>query len=309
MNSMNFTCDVCGREVFSCTFVNGMKFCAKCYQETFGETDKDRKIADLEAKLAECEKKAYSRGHSQRDIANEIKLNALREDVANKEKRIVELKQQLAESEKENKILKDIRTLERVVPRNAQLHKLSNRDCYLKGFENAISETIRTFEETYGKEKCKLIEERDKYLTDIVKVGGYEYQIEELKQQLAEKEKSLSIKSVVRTLMKDNNLNCTFRDKTNAQIQQCGDVYNSNYGYFNFEDDYDESLNNKNDNRFDITSIDLTNQDKISFAVEQLEKAKSFCISAEDNGWCVTHKNWLEIVEYIDNQIKQLKGE
>ena len=47
-------------------------------------------------------------------------------------------------------------------------------------------------------------------------------------------------------------------------------------------------------------------QDKISFAVEQLEKAKSFCISAEDNGWCVTHKNWLEIVEYIDNQIKQL---
>ena len=309
MNSMNFTCDVCGREVFSCTFVNGMKFCAKCYQETFGETDKDRKISDLEAKLAECEKKAYSRGHSQRDIANEIKLNALREDVANKEKRIVELKQQLAESEKENKILKDIRTLERVVPRNAQLHKLSNRDCYLKGFENAISETIRTFEETYGKEKCKLIEERDKYLTDIVKVGGYEYQIEELKQQLAEKEKSLSIKSVVRTLMKDNNLNCTFRDKTNAQIQQCGDVYNSNYGYFNFEDDYDESLNNKNDNRFDITSIDLTNQDKISFAVEQLEKAKSFCISAEDNGWCVTHKNWLEIVEYIDNQIKQLKGE
>ena len=100
MSSMNFTCDVCGREVFSCTFVNGMKFCAKCYQETFGETDKDRKIADLETKLAECEKKAYSRGHSQRDIANEIKLNALREDVANKEKRIVELKQQLAECEK-----------------------------------------------------------------------------------------------------------------------------------------------------------------------------------------------------------------
>ena len=56
MSSMNFACDVCGREVFSCTFVNGMKFCAKCYQETFGETDKDRKIADLEAKLAEREK-------------------------------------------------------------------------------------------------------------------------------------------------------------------------------------------------------------------------------------------------------------
>lgn len=58
-------------------------------------------VSDLEAKLAESEKKAYSRGHSQRDIANEIKLNALREDVANKEKRIVELKQQLEEKEKE----------------------------------------------------------------------------------------------------------------------------------------------------------------------------------------------------------------
>lgn len=46
---------------------------------------------------------------------------------------------------------------------------------------------------------------------------------------------------------------------------------------------------------------------KISFAVEQLEKAKSFCISAEDNGWCITHKDWLDIVEYIDNQIKELK--
>ena len=56
MSNINLTCDSCGREVFGCTFVNGMKFCAKCYQETFGETDKDRKIADLEAKLVEKEK-------------------------------------------------------------------------------------------------------------------------------------------------------------------------------------------------------------------------------------------------------------
>ena len=59
MSSMNFTCDVCGREVFSCTFVNGMKFCAKCYQETFGETDKDIKISDLEAQIAEMQNKSF----------------------------------------------------------------------------------------------------------------------------------------------------------------------------------------------------------------------------------------------------------
>ena len=70
-------------------------------EEVFEELRTElRQFADLEAKLAESEKKAYSRGHSQRDIANEIKLNALREDVANKEKRIVELKQQLAITEK-----------------------------------------------------------------------------------------------------------------------------------------------------------------------------------------------------------------
>ena len=73
--------------------------------ETLNMLVKEHKLyKDLEAKLAESEKKAYSRGHSQRDIANEIKLNALREDVANKEKRIVELKQQLAEKEKEKEI-------------------------------------------------------------------------------------------------------------------------------------------------------------------------------------------------------------
>lgn len=35
-----FTCDVCGREVFSFNIVNGMKFCAKCYQEIFNNQQK-----------------------------------------------------------------------------------------------------------------------------------------------------------------------------------------------------------------------------------------------------------------------------
>ena len=88
MSDINFNCDVCGREVLGCTFVNGMKFCAKCYQETFGNkitTDmlldmiknagwdvdgvgvlknidaeatimkQEKQITDLEAKLAEKE--------------------------------------------------------------------------------------------------------------------------------------------------------------------------------------------------------------------------------------------------------------
>ena len=39
-SGISFTCDSCGREVFSCNIVNGMKFCAKCYQETFGNQQK-----------------------------------------------------------------------------------------------------------------------------------------------------------------------------------------------------------------------------------------------------------------------------
>ena len=51
MSYFNMVCDSCGREVYGCNIVNGMKFCAKCYQETFGETDKDKQIAQLQKQL------------------------------------------------------------------------------------------------------------------------------------------------------------------------------------------------------------------------------------------------------------------
>lgn len=95
MSSMNFTCDSCGREAFGFIFVNGMKFCAKCYQETFGETDKDRKIADLEAKLAESESKRKSLEEKVKFLTEETEENFVDGQKYN------ELKQQLAEKDKE----------------------------------------------------------------------------------------------------------------------------------------------------------------------------------------------------------------
>lgn len=67
--SIIFICDSCGREVFSCNIVNGMKFCTKCYQETFGNqqnkeryellvnslAEKDKQIAELQKQLEEKE--------------------------------------------------------------------------------------------------------------------------------------------------------------------------------------------------------------------------------------------------------------
>lgn len=60
MSYFNMVCDCCGREVHGCNIVNGMKFCAKCYQETFGETDKDKQIAELQKQLKEKEKCTYT---------------------------------------------------------------------------------------------------------------------------------------------------------------------------------------------------------------------------------------------------------
>lgn len=55
-NGISFNCDSCGREVYGCNIVNGMKFCAKCYQEIFGETNKDKQIAELQKQLEEKKK-------------------------------------------------------------------------------------------------------------------------------------------------------------------------------------------------------------------------------------------------------------
>lgn len=69
MSYFNMVCDGCGREVQGITWVNGMKFCAKCYQEIFGNknmtenlknmyeaylkslNEKDQQIAELEEQL------------------------------------------------------------------------------------------------------------------------------------------------------------------------------------------------------------------------------------------------------------------
>lgn len=51
--TIGFICDNCGREVNGCSIVNGMKFCAKCYQETFGKDNQQNEIQQLKQQLAE----------------------------------------------------------------------------------------------------------------------------------------------------------------------------------------------------------------------------------------------------------------
>ena len=96
MSNFGLSCDVCGREVLGCTFLNGMKFCAKCYQETFGNknmtenlnnmyeaylkilNEKDQRIAELEEQLKNLKEKYVSMINE-----NVIAFDKLEKELAN----------------------------------------------------------------------------------------------------------------------------------------------------------------------------------------------------------------------------------
>ena len=49
-------CENCGIETNGITFVNGMKFCAKCYHQIFGKDNQQTEITQLKQQLAEKQK-------------------------------------------------------------------------------------------------------------------------------------------------------------------------------------------------------------------------------------------------------------
>lgn len=56
IDRFGFTCDVCGRKVNGCHYRNGMSFCEKCYQETFGKDNQQNEIQQLKQQLDEKDK-------------------------------------------------------------------------------------------------------------------------------------------------------------------------------------------------------------------------------------------------------------
>lgn len=96
-NGISFSCDSCGREVFGCNIVNGMKFCAKCYQETFGN---EQKYVDMLNKES-----------------SKLLVNSLTE----KDKKIAELQKQLEASETQNKRV--LEKLELITKSNQELEE------------------------------------------------------------------------------------------------------------------------------------------------------------------------------------------
>lgn len=88
IDRFGFTCDVCGRKVNGCHYINGMSFCEKCYQETFGKDNQQNEIQQLKQQLAEKDK----------EIAHlkEKDNYHLRYELAGADETITNLKQQLA---------------------------------------------------------------------------------------------------------------------------------------------------------------------------------------------------------------------
>lgn len=106
IDRFGFTCDVCGRKVNGCHYINGMSFCEKCYQETFGKDNQQNEIQQLKQQLAEKDK----------EIAHlkEKDNYHLRYELAGADETITNLKQQLEEKDKEIEKLKlklDIRAM------------------------------------------------------------------------------------------------------------------------------------------------------------------------------------------------------
>lgn len=183
MSSINFTCDSCGREVYGCTFVNGMKFCAKCYQETFGASkdwqllDKYKTIADLEAKLAESEEKAKRYEKWSEYVEN--RFSQLKQQLAEKEKELEEINREFVQAikdwkalvaEKENTIttlIEDSKTSKELLKK-----QLAEKEKEIRGFE--AREKARLFK-VDQQDKIELLEKVRTQVAQLEVIGFPEY--------------------------------------------------------------------------------------------------------------------------------------
>ena len=161
-SGISFTCDSCGREVFGCNIVNGMKFCAKCYQETFG--------------------------NQQNKESSELLVNSL----AEKDRQITELKKQLEEKEKDNQFLKKMYLSEKQKNDNyhsekygleksvEELRKIKltpkEKEIYYKGFDNCerqFATHIAELQQELKSQPAEIVEKIKNYCKDNYNINDW----------------------------------------------------------------------------------------------------------------------------------------
>ena len=129
--NIGFTCDSCGRETNGITYVNGMKFCAKCYQETFGKDNQLNELKTENKTLKEfADKLDEGFGKNVEPTLSEKADNIIALYRTNKkycemaDEKIKELKCQLAE--KTAKLEFANKEIERLKASNCYIHDLHN---------------------------------------------------------------------------------------------------------------------------------------------------------------------------------------
>lgn len=161
IDRFGFTCDVCGRKVNGCHYINGMSFCEKCYQETFGKDNQQNEIQQLKQQLAEKDK----------EIAHlkEKDNYHLRYELAGADETIANLRQQLAEKDKEIERLKNLFKLNNEVVINQGKEIFDLRVQVLQQKQNQIQEAITELEKVKEWLEPKYFDyEQINYLTRII---------------------------------------------------------------------------------------------------------------------------------------------
>ena len=273
MSNINLTCDVCGREVRGYTWTNGMRFCAKCYQETFGNkitTDmlldmikntgwdvngvgvlknidaeaiimrQEKQISDLEAKLAE-------RNADLHQIYSHLGVEAFCEDIHEQAlKEIGRLQQQLTDKSQKIATLGD------------NYARLDEKYDFLQSAHEAVVEESL----------------------------GYEKEIEQLKQQLAEKERTIA------TLIEDSKASKELLKRQLAEKDNKIQMLNAMIATL---PEHDKELK------------EICNQDKISFCIEKLEQVKAELVNKVSPVNLSYTEYVQEVFNKLNNQIEQLK--
>lgn len=346
-------CWYCNEELTTANYCDEhIGICTKCYNSMFkvsnefvkGLTDR---ITDLEAKLAEMTEK-YNACQEARKL--EIEFN--QQDKA-------ELKQQLAESEKKLKLypykndviekqyedlkdaitflmlnnIKDQEQLNYSIDVLCEKHKARIRDiensiCSIEQLKQQLAELqgcgLRTSSnhnlEMQNAQACikkleeELLKQEKEYDEQLLKQAEiHKRHIKELNEQLAEKEKEIANKEKILVL----ELKSTIK-----YIEHCEKLKYHN-GLKNIKNHFLEHLKEYENGNFEIIDK-YHNQEKIKFAVEQLEKVKNRIESTVESIYkrlddlnikivCESTSRQLdtyeEIVKEIDNQIAELKKE
>lgn len=145
-------CDSCGRDVCGCNIVNGMKFCAKCYQETFGNqqnkesnellvnslAEKDRQITELKKQLEEKEKTIQGLIEAQKYLEESASYQMfldIQKQLEEKKKEIEKLREWLSQCEADRKSEQE--------KKNLAFKQLRKRSEQLKSQPAEIVEKIR----------------------------------------------------------------------------------------------------------------------------------------------------------------------